>query len=105
MNEITPAELAALGSSATIIDVRQPEEFAEVRVAGAELVPLGELPARFMELPADETLYIMCRSGGRSAQATAFLDAQGFEAVNVRGGMIDWVGAGLPVESGPSDGR
>lgn len=100
MEQIAPTALAPQLDDVTLIDVRQPEEYAEAHVAGAQLLPLGELPGRFPELPADETLYIMCRSGARSAQAVAFLEAQGYEAVNVAGGILDWIDAGLPVERG-----
>ncbi|PZQ88187.1 MAG: sulfurtransferase [Leifsonia xyli] len=100
MKTIEATELAALGDDATIIDVRQPDEYEAARVAGATLIPLGELTGRLDELPADRTLYIMCHSGGRSAQATAFLEAQGIDAVNVAGGITAWAGAGLPVEQG-----
>ena len=96
MNTIQPAELAAL-EDAVIIDVRQPEEYDAAHVDGARLVPLGELVDRIGELPADSTLYMMCRSGARSAQATAYLEAQGYDAVNVDGGIIAWYEAGLPI--------
>lgn len=100
MKSIEPTELAALGDDATIIDVRQPDEYEAAHVDGATLIPLGELTGRLGELPADRTLYIMCHSGGRSAQATAFLEAQGIDAVNVVGGITGWYGAGLPIERG-----
>lgn len=96
MNTIQPAELAAI-DDAVIIDVRQPEEYDAAHVDGARLVPLGELVERMAELPTDGTLYLMCRSGARSAQATAYLEAQGYDAVNVDGGIIAWHEAGLPI--------
>lgn len=96
MNTIQPAELAAI-DDAVIIDVRQPEEYDAAHVDGARLVPLGELVERMGELPTDGTLYLMCRSGARSAQATAYLEAQGYDAVNVDGGIIAWHEAGLPI--------
>ena len=58
---------------------------------------LAELVERVGELPTDGTLYLMCRSGARSAQATAYLEQQGYDAVNVDGGIIAWHEAGLPV--------
>ncbi len=96
METIKPADLAAV-DGAVIVDVRQPEEFEAAHVEGARLVPLGELAERTGELPADRTLYLICRSGARSAQATAYLEAQGYDAVNVEGGIIAWHEAGLPV--------
>ncbi|QNO38335.1 rhodanese-like domain-containing protein [Protaetiibacter sp. SSC-01] len=96
MNSIEPAELAAI-EGAVIIDVRQPEEYDAAHVEGVTLVPLGELVERMGELPTDGTLYLMCRSGARSAQATAYLEQQGYDAVNVDGGIISWHEAGLPI--------
>jgi len=96
VNTIQPAELAAI-DDAVIIDVRQPEEYDAAHVDGARLVPLGELVERMGELPTEGTLYLMCRSGARSAQATAYLEAQGYDAVNVDGGIIAWHEAGLPI--------
>ena len=96
MNSIEPAELAAI-EGAVIIDVRQPEEYDAAHVEGVTLVPLGELVERMGELPTDGTLYLMCRSGARSAQATAYLEQQGYDAVNVDGGIIAWHEAGLPI--------
>lgn len=96
VNTIQPAELATI-EDAVIIDVRQPEEWDAAHVEGATLIPLGELVERVGELPTDGTLYLMCRSGARSAQATAYLEQQGYDAVNVDGGIIAWHEAGLPI--------
>lgn len=94
---------------ALIVDVREPNEFAQGRVEGAVLIPLGQLASRYSELPRDRTLLMLCRSGGRSANATRFLVSQGFEkAANVEGGMIAWHNAGLPMKSGtpePGEGE
>jgi rhodanese-related sulfurtransferase len=100
MNTITAADLAALGTDALIVDVREPDEFAEARVEGAVNLPLGGLPARLSELPRDRPLHVMCLSGGRSSRATAFLRAQGFDAIDVEGGISRWYQDGFPVETG-----
>lgn len=81
-----------------LLDVREDDEFAWVRAPRAVHIPLHELPARLDELPAQRPLAVICKVGARSAQATAWLQAQGVEARNVRGGMMAWVQAGLPVE-------
>lgn len=96
MKTITPAELAAI-DGATIIDVREPDEYAAAHVPGSTLLPLGEVVERFRELPADRPLYILCRSGARSGQAAAWLAAQGVDATNITGGIIQWHRDGLPV--------
>jgi rhodanese-related sulfurtransferase len=94
---IDPTELAALGSDAYLVDVREPDEFADARVANAVNIPLATLPDRLAELPADRPVYVMCLSGGRSAQAAAFLRNQGRDAVDVVGGITRWYRDGLPV--------
>ena len=84
--------------SALIIDVREPYEYADGHVPGAELMPLMTVPQRVAELPADQPVYVVCAVGGRSAQAAAFLATRGVDAINVDGGTGEWVAAGYPVE-------
>jgi rhodanese-related sulfurtransferase len=81
-----------------ILDVRQSEEFAEGHVPNAVLIPLGELESRASELSTDATIYVICRSGNRSRQASEILINLGFNDVrNVDGGFIAWVNAGYEV--------
>lgn len=95
------AELQGDDPGALIIDVREPNEYAELRAKGSVLLPLGQLNSRVKDLPRDRELLMMCRSGGRSANATQFLAANGFENVtNVSGGIIAWHNADLPTTSG-----
>ena len=90
------------GRMPLLVDVRNPDELVESRVAGARWIPLPELAARFDELPRDRPLFMICRSGSRSAAATAFLAGRGWSEVsNVTGGMIGWQWAKLPAVSGP----
>ncbi len=87
-----------------LVDVREPSEFADVRAEGAVLFPLSTFVARHAELPRDRPLLMICQSGGRSAQATAFLLANGWPDVsNVEGGTLAWVRAGLPSRRGEPD--
>ncbi|UFA50020.1 rhodanese-like domain-containing protein [Deinococcus radiophilus] len=86
-----------LGQDIHIIDVRTPEEFAAGHIEGAQLLPLGELEGRMAELPKDGELYVVCRSGSRSAQASELLTQAGRSVTNVDGGMLAWEAAGLPV--------
>jgi rhodanese-related sulfurtransferase len=88
----------AVDDGAAVIDVREPEEYADGHVPGAALVPLMSVPQRLAELPDASPLYVVCAVGGRSAQAVAFLTARGYDAVNVDGGTRDWLSAGYPVE-------
>jgi len=99
--EIDVDELAGLCEHGVVlIDVRNPHEFENFRVPGARLIPLPEVPERIEEIPEDETVYVICDSGARSARAVDFLNRQGHDTVNVRGGSRAWVEAGRPVESG-----
>lgn len=93
------ADAAATG--AAVIDVRQPEEYVNGHVAGAQLIPLGEVVARLDEIPADEPVYIICQSGGRSLKAAKFLRAQGYDAASVAGGTKAWIDSGREVVRGP----
>lgn len=82
-----------------LIDVREYAEFAGGRVAGATLIPLGELVARHSEIDRNQTVYLLCRTGRRSAEAQCRLQALGFTDVrNVTGGFEAWRSAGLPIE-------
>jgi rhodanese-related sulfurtransferase/molybdopterin-guanine dinucleotide biosynthesis protein A len=100
--EIDVHELAAAREAgAVLIDVREPNEHEEARVPGAVLIPLGQVPDRVEEIPADGTVYVICARGGRSAKAVEHLRARGIDAVNVAGGTIGWIDAGLPTDSGP----
>ena len=78
-----------------LLDVREPAEWADGHAPGALLRPLGQLDAT--DLPASATVYVICRSGNRSATATRALVAAGFDAHNVTGGMNEWTETGLPV--------
>jgi molybdenum cofactor guanylyltransferase len=89
-----------LAEGSPLIDVRQPEEYQEARAPGARLIPLAEVPDRIGEIPADRPVYVICRSGGRSAKAVEHLRSQGIDAVNVTGGTLAWIEAGNAVETG-----
>ena len=84
-----------------LVDVREPDEYAMVRVPGAVLVPLSEFASRFEELPRDRPLLVMCAAGKRSLVAADHLRRAGYpDVANVEGGIIAWQRAGHPVESG-----
>lgn len=82
----------------TVLDVREPVEWQHGHIEGAVHIPLSLLPVRLGELPQTQTL-VVCRVGGRSAQAVMWLQQQGYDAVNLDGGMLDWAGAGRPMVS------
>ena len=84
-----------------LLDVREPDEWAAGRAPSAVHLPMSQLPARLAEVPVDRPVAVVCRSGGRSAQVTAYLLANGRQARNVDGGMTAWAQRGLPLEAGP----
>ena len=83
---------------ALLLDVRTQQEWDEGRIPGSVLIPLDELPDRLGELPRDENIVVVCRSGNRSKEGTAILRDAGFEHVTcMRGGIREWAAAGYPV--------
>ena len=80
----------------TVLDVREGFEWDAGHIEGAVHVPLGELPQRLDEVPSGQTL-VVCKVGGRSGQATAWLSQQGYDVVNLDGGMLEWEAAGRPM--------
>jgi rhodanese-related sulfurtransferase len=104
IEEITVDQLAERrDAGAFVLDVRNPDEYAEARVPGVTLIPLPELESRHGEIPDVDTVYVICRSGARSARAAEFLQGTGRHAVNVAGGTLAWIDSGRAVESGPAD--
>ncbi|WP_017933429.1 rhodanese-like domain-containing protein [Nocardioides sp. Iso805N] len=81
-----------------VLDVREDFEWEAGHIDGALHIPLSELPARIDEVPEGQFL-VACKVGGRSAQAVAWLTANGHEAVNLAGGMLDWAAAGRAMVS------
>lgn len=86
---------------AVILDVREQKEYDSGHILNAKLIPLGKLNERMNELEKfrDRSIIVMCRSGQRSATATALLGKQGYtQAYNLSGGVIAWQKANLPLE-------
>lgn len=104
---VTGADTSVDGVRPLLVDVREPNEIHQVRAEGVIVMPLSTWMARYSELPRDQPLLLICQSGARSGQATAFLLSNGWtDVTNVAGGMLAWVQAGLPVRRGPlADGE
>jgi rhodanese-related sulfurtransferase len=103
--EIDVHELARLrAAGATLIDVREADEYDEAHVPGAQLIPLAEIPERADEVPGPGTIYVICKSGGRSRRAAEHLRSIGLDAVNVAGGTMGWIEAGHDVARGSAPG-
>lgn len=103
-----PAEISVAQAAdkqeagAFILDVREPNEWADFHIPGATLIPLGQLESRLAELPQDQEIVVVCRSGNRSATGRDVLKNAGFENVtSMAGGMNEWRSAGYPVVTGP----
>ena len=98
-------EILGAGGTLDLVDVRTPPEFREVHLAGARNLPLDRLdPKRVAQerRSQDQPLYIICQTGGRGRQACAMLRTAGVDhVVNVEGGTLACVQAGLPVIRGP----
>ena len=94
---------AEVPDGAFLLDVREDDEWAAGHVPGAIHIPLGELGARYTELGRDRPLFVICRSGNRSAHAAHALAGAGWDARNVSDGMHGWQAAGRPMtsDSGP----
>lgn len=112
INAIEPTALYEMhGESAalTLIDVREPDEFAAIRATIGANHPLSALTTGALGPIAacarNETIYVMCRSGQRSARACELLRNLGYQSVvNVTGGIQAWAAAGLPT-AGATTGR
>lgn len=86
------------GKDVQLVDVRTPAEVARGLIPGAKVMPLTVLPMKLSELDKSKPVVVYCMSGGRSAQAAAFLANQGFpEPASLRGGITAWARNGFPV--------
>jgi rhodanese-related sulfurtransferase len=104
MGRVMPQQVPTVPASevpedAVVLDVREDDEWVAGHIDGATHIPMGEVPARLDDLPEADPLYVTCRGGGRSARVAAWLNANGYDAVNVGGGMGQWEAAGRPMVS------
>ena len=76
----------------TILDVREIHEYEAGHIPSAQNFPLSTLGTDFSKLDKDQKYYVICQAGGRSARAYDFLEVQGFNVINVEGGMNNWPG-------------
>jgi rhodanese-related sulfurtransferase len=100
LNAAQLSEKLKNGKQPLILDVRQPEEYRKGHIAGAKLIPLGDLPRKMGSLPKNREIVCVCASGSRSSSATRALVDAGYNAQNMKGGMLTWHRAGLPVKKG-----
>ena len=91
--EITPTEFVARrerGESLTLLDVREEWELGVASVPDVVHIPMGEVADRIGELDRGREVVVLCRSGRRSLQVANFLQQNGFQAVNLAGGILAW---------------
>lgn len=100
--EIQVSELSTfVENGALVVDVREPDEYESGHIPGAILVPLSTVPHNTDEFVSDETVYIVCRTGGRSMQACELLHDVGVaNVVNVAGGTLGWISLGNEIVTG-----
>ena len=99
---ITATELQSLlagNNPPLLLDVREPHEYTAGHIPGSVLIPMGEVLSRLSEIPRDQTVVVVCRSGNRSGQVAGKLADQGYTNVlNLQGGVLDWP---KPLQMGP----
>ncbi|MEL3972267.1 rhodanese-like domain-containing protein [Rossellomorea oryzaecorticis] len=94
MKELTTKEVEELlkNEKPNIIDVREDDEVAAGKIPTAKHIPLGSIESRMKELDKSKEYIMVCRSGGRSGRAVQLLESQGFNVINMSGGMLAWEG-------------
>ena len=101
--DVPAVDVSELPEGAVLLDVREPEEWQAGHIDGAVHVPMNSLPQRMaydaVPITPDSPVVVVCKMGSRSAQVTAWLNRQGYDAVNLDGGMLAWAAAGRPMVS------
>lgn len=91
--------VADLPTDVAMLDVREPDEWGAGHAPTSRHLPMSELVARVGEVPGNDPLYVVCRSGARSARVVVHLAGLGYPAVNVEGGMQAWAAAGRALDA------
>lgn len=88
---------ATFDETVVLLDVREDDEWQRGHAPGAQHIPMGDVPARMAEIDTEAQLFVVCHVGGRSQRVAQYLARNGYEPINVSGGMLAWAGAGRPV--------
>ncbi len=103
MEPVPSVSVDELPTDPVLLDVREDDEWSAGHIDGAVHIPMMSVPQRIGEQPSAVTpeanVVVVCKVGGRSAQVTAWLRAQGYQAVNLAGGMLAWEAAAMPMVS------
>ncbi|WP_457947591.1 rhodanese-like domain-containing protein [Pseudarthrobacter sp. alpha12b] len=99
MSDFDTVPVHDVPADAVILDVREDYEWVAGHADGAVHIPMDQIPARLGELDPDEDVYVICRTGGRSFRVAQWLTGQGYTAINVSGGMDQWLESGKPLVS------
>ncbi len=100
--DVPTIEVGQLDPTAVVLDVREDHEWTAGHIEGARHVPMFQVPQHVGladDLAPETPIVVVCKMGGRSAQVTAWLTANGYQAVNLSGGMLAWAHAGRPMVS------
>jgi rhodanese-related sulfurtransferase len=98
-DDVPAVDAKDVPQDAYLLDVREQDEWDAGHAPHAVHIPMGRLSDRASEVPRDQEVYVVCRSGVRSAQVTVALNQAGWLARNVDGGMKRWVETGRPMET------
>jgi rhodanese-related sulfurtransferase len=98
VREVSISEVpTTFDQSVVLLDVRELDEWQRGHAAGAQHIPMGEVPGRLAEIDPEAQLFVVCHLGGRSLRVAQYLAQNGYTPVNVSGGMQAWADAGRPV--------
>ncbi len=101
INAAQALELLQNNPDVFILDVRTSQEYLEIRLEGARLIPIDQFVRRMGEVPKDGPVLVYCAVGSRSSQVAGYLARQGYDAVyNMYGGVYAWKLRGYPVVQG-----
>jgi rhodanese-related sulfurtransferase len=100
-----PKQAESQIGSAQFVDVREAYEFQAGHIEGSVHIPLLDLPERFAELDRAVPVIAVCQIGQRSELAARFLQAAGYDAHNLEGGMARWSAEGLPYSAAGGEGQ
>jgi rhodanese-related sulfurtransferase len=97
MATVPQVPAADVPQGAVLVDVREDDEWTAGHAPDARHIPLGEVSVRYEEIPLACDVYLICRSGARSARAAQTLAGAGWTTLNVADGMQGWQAAGRPM--------